>query len=187
VPRETITIPLSTLKPFQASAQFFGILIWPTDAKARRQLILAQYHRQLRYDARVDPEGARIEQIWPPEYLLFDPQLAEKLHKRAMDILDRERMIAAERALAFLREAHVKEAGGRGIELREDGQMLGPLTAENIDLYLLRQQRKLAGRPDDPDKVTAKTILRRPSNSEPGQTQSPFCTWPWRFSMRSEA
>ena len=105
MPRETITLALSSLWPFEASAQFFGILIEPTDAEARRQLTLAEYHRQLRHDAETDPEGARIWQYWPPEYLLFDPALAEKLHKRAMDILDRERMIAAERARSALRLA----------------------------------------------------------------------------------
>jgi len=100
-------------------------------------------------------------QYWPPEYLLFDPTLAERLHKRAMDILDRERMIAAERALVRLHDARVKDAGGKGLELRENGDKLGLFNSEDFDLWLLRQQRILAGRPDDPDKVTAKTIEQR--------------------------
>ena len=161
VPRETVTIALSSLWPFEASAQFFGILIEPVDAKARRRLTLAEYHRQLRHDAETDPKGARIWQRWPPEYLLFNPKLAEKLHKRAMNILDRERMIAAERALAFIRDMLVKDAGGEGLELWADGERLGPFNSENFDLWALRQQRILAGRPDDRDAVTAKTIEQR--------------------------
>jgi hypothetical protein len=162
VPRETITLALSSLWPFQASAQFFGILVEPTDAEARCQLTLAEYHRQLRHDAETDPEGARKWQYWPPEYLLFDPALADKLHKRAMDILDRERMIAAERALVRLLHAPVKDVGGKGLELWENGEKLGPFNSDDFDLWLLRQQRILAGRPDDPDKVTVKTIEQRP-------------------------
>jgi len=161
VPRETITLALSSLWPFEASAQFFGILIEPTDAEARRQLTLAEYHRQLRHDAETDPEGARIWQYWPPEYLLFDPALAEKLHKRAMDILDRERMIAAERARVRLCDWLEKDAGGKGLALWENGEKLGPFNSEDFDLWLLRQQRILASRPDDPDKVTVKTIEQR--------------------------
>jgi hypothetical protein len=161
VPRETITLALSSLWPFEASAQFLGILIEPTNAEARRQLTLAGYHRQLRHDAETDPEGARKWQYWPPEYLLFDPALAEKLHNGAMDILDRERMIAAERALVRLRDALVKDVGGKRLELWENGEKLGPFNSEDFDLWLLRQQRILAGRPDDPDKVTIKTIEQR--------------------------
>jgi hypothetical protein len=77
MPRETVTIAVSSLWPFEASAQFFGVLVEPIDARARERLILALYHRQLRHDARNDPEGARMWQCWPHEYLLFDPKLAE--------------------------------------------------------------------------------------------------------------
>ena len=161
VPRETVTIALSSLWPFEASAQFFGILIEPVHSEARRRLTLAEYHRQLRHDAEADPQGARRWQYWPPEYLLFDPARAEKLHKRAMKILDRERMIAAERALVRLRDALVKDAGRKGLELWENGEKLGLFNSEDFDLRLLRQQRILAGRPDDADKVTIKTIEQR--------------------------
>jgi hypothetical protein len=159
--RAILTISVSSLWPFERSAQFFGPLIEPTDSRNREQLVRAFYHRQLRHNAQCDPQWAKTWQYWPPEYLLFDTKLADRLHRRAMRILDQERMLAAELAHAFIFDAVAKANGRDGIELWEDGENIGRPLMENFGLWALRQQRRLAGRADDPNKVTWETFQQR--------------------------
>jgi hypothetical protein len=162
MPKEPITIAVSTLWPFEASAQFFAILIEPTDTHARKNLMLAECNRQLRYWIEQYPETR--DHIWPLEYSLApDPKEVDKVHRRAMRIFEQERLLAAEFALACVHEAFVKGYGGVGLELRGEGEKLSPsqLSLQNFSAWALRRQRLLGGKPDDPDKVTAKTFEQR--------------------------
>src|SRR5215471_6100487 len=94
MPRE-IAIPVSCLTPLQREAWFFATVIEPTNAPARRRLIEA-------------------------EYTLFDPLLAHneaeaggarKLHEKAMRTLERERLLSAVIACAFIKDAAEKKHG----------------------------------------------------------------------------
>jgi hypothetical protein len=97
----------------------------------------------------------------PVEYLSITPKWAEARHKKAMRVFLQERMLAAEYALAHLCDAFVKDRGARGIQLREDGEPLGRLTAQNFGAWALRRQRELACRPDNPDKGYPKSFQQR--------------------------
>jgi len=123
-----IIIPASRLSPLMVEAHFFAALVEPLDRSARNRLIEA-------------------------EYRLYEP-----LHKRAVRVIQQERLLAAECALAYIADRIAKEGGADGIELRAGGEPLGPLTMENYGLWALREQRRLRGRRDDPDKVTAKNF-----------------------------
>jgi len=160
---QTVTIDISSRYPAEVSAEFFALLIHPENDSAREQLVAAEMNRQIRYWAKIDPEGVDVWQCWPPKYLLFAPELAEKLHKQAMDAFNRKRMIAAQLARVFVVEALVRGAFVRrkGIELIDDGERLGEPSWENLGLWGLRQQRRLVRRPDHPDKVHWKTIQAR--------------------------
>jgi hypothetical protein len=154
VPRE-IVIPVSRLSPLQAEAQFFGVLVEPLDLRARRKLIEA-------------------------EYRLFEPALlhlelgskhAAKLHKRAVGVIERERLPAAERARAHIMQAVAREHGAEGIVLREKDEKgkpveIGPLTGENFGLWWLRLQRKLRGQPDNSNKIGLRNVQMAWANSK---------------------
>jgi hypothetical protein len=137
-----IVIPVSRLSPLLVEAHFFGVLVEPLNLGARNRLIEAEYR------------------LFEPVHIALDqPSKRDlKLHKRAVRVIQQERLLAAECALAYITDRIVKERGAQGIELRVDGEPLGPLTMENFGLWALRAQRQLRGWRDDPDKVTAKNF-----------------------------
>jgi len=163
MPRETVTIPVSSLSPFEASAQFFGVLIHPLDAKKRAQLITAELHRQVREWAAGDWDWARTALSLPPLFMPPTGDRTERLHKEAMRIFDQERVIAAAIIAPFIAEAIGKARNGDGfvLQLREDGEPLGEPSFEVLGPWALRQQRRLRGRPDDCNRVTWETIRQR--------------------------
>jgi hypothetical protein len=141
MPRE-IVIPVSRLSPLLVEAHFFAVLVEPLDLGARQRLIEAEYR------------------LFEPLHMALDQASKRdlKLHKRAVRVIQQERLLAAECALAYIVDRIVKERGAQGIELRADGEPLGPLTMENYGLWAQRIQRQLRGWRDDPDKVTAKNF-----------------------------
>jgi hypothetical protein len=159
----TVTIEVSSRSPAEVAAEIFALLIHPESDSEREELFCAEMNRQIQYWAKIDPEWVEIPQLWPGKYLLFDPERAEKLHRQAMRIFDK-RLIAAEIARAFAVE--VLWCRGplfqrAGIKLTEDGEPIGALDWETVGLWALRQERRLAGRHDDPDKVHWKTAQER--------------------------
>jgi len=158
----TVTFDLAKQGTAEISAAFLALVVYPKDEKMREQLLRAEMNRQLREWARIDPEGAGLWQSWPPKWLLFDPQKAESLHTEAMAIFNEKRVVAAAIARAFFAEALAKGSFGRaGIRLTENGESLGEMTWETLGLWGLRQERRLAGREDDPDQVHWKTVQER--------------------------
>ena len=157
----TVTFDLAKQGSAEICAAFLALVVYPKDEKMREQLLCAEMNRQLREWARVDPEWATMCQSWPPKWLLFDPQRAERLHSQAMAVFNEKRIVAAEIARAFIVEAVAKKAGRPGIVLTEEGQLLGELSWENLGLWGLRQERRLAGRADDRDRVHWKTVQER--------------------------
>lgn len=141
MPRDII-IPASRLSPLMVEAHFFAALVEPLDRSARNRLIEAEYR------------------LYEPLHMALDQANRRdlKLHKRAVRVIQQERLLAAECALAYIADRIAKEGGADGIELRAGGEPLGPLTMENYGLWALREQRRLRGRRDDPDKVTAKNF-----------------------------
>jgi hypothetical protein len=123
-------------------AHFFAALVEPLDLGARNRLIEAEYR------------------LFEPLHMALDQANRRdlKLHKRAVRVVQQERLLAAECALAYIADRIEKERGANGVELRADGEPLGPLTMENYGLWALRVQRRLRGWRDDPDKVTAKNF-----------------------------
>jgi hypothetical protein len=141
MPRDII-IPVSRLPPFMVEAHFFAALVQPLNLGARNRLIEAEYRL-------FEPLHMALEGPSKRDLLL---------HKRAVRVIQQERLLAGECALAYIRDRIEKENGANGIELRADGEPLGPLTMENFGLWALRAQRQLRGWRDDPDKVTAKNF-----------------------------
>ena len=141
MPRE-IVIPVARLSPLLVEAHFFAVLVAPLNLGVRNRLIEAEYR------------------LFEPLHMALDqPSKRDlKLHKRAVRVIQQERLLAAECALAYIADRIVKERGAQGIDLRADGKPLGPLTMENYALWALRIQRQLRGWRDDPDKVTAKNF-----------------------------
>ena len=139
-----IFIPISHLSPIQAEAQFFAVLVEPVDAGARKRLIEAEYRLFGPILLHLGAEGASKRDA--------------KLHKRAVRVIQQERLLAAEYARAQIAQAIAQQHGAEGIKLQADGQPLGPLTMENFGLWALRVQRQLGGRRDDPNKVTWKNF-----------------------------
>jgi hypothetical protein len=137
-----IIIPISRLSPLMVEAHFFAALVEPLSLADRNRLIEAEYR------------------LFEPLHMALErPRKRDlKLHKRAVRIIQQERMFAAECALAYITDQSVKERGGKGIELRANGALLGPLTMENLGLWAIQEQRRLRGRPDNPDRVTAKNF-----------------------------
>jgi hypothetical protein len=158
MPREVVTIVVSQLSPLAVEAQFFAILAEPLDARARKKLIEAEYRLlepQMRYLGSEDE--AKLN------------KLAAKRHKRAVQVIERERLLAAEYANARIAERVVKSAGAKGLELRADGEPIGDgrLTMQNYALWAVSKQHELAGRPD-PAEGTWKTFQQRAwRNSKP--------------------
>jgi hypothetical protein len=161
-PRETVTIAVSSLASFEAAAQFLALLIYPVDVDLRQRLILAECHRYVRHCVESDPRWAQTRQFLPPAYQAFSPKLAQKIHKKAVQILG-QRIVSAGIALVLIAEAIAKARGADGLLLRENGEDLARFsTLEPLFAWGLRQERLLAGRPDDPDKGDPKTFQQRP-------------------------
>jgi hypothetical protein len=153
VPRD-ITIHVSRLSPFQVEAQFFAVLAEPVDVRARKNLIEAWYRLSEPQLLHLGSEGANKRDA--------------KLHKRAVRVIEQERLLAAECALAYIFDRIAKENGRDGINLQANDAPLGPLTMENVGLWALREQRWLRGRSDDRDKVTGKNFQQQAwRNSKP--------------------
>lgn len=155
MPRE-IEIPLSQLSPLQREAWFFAVLVEPLDPRARRKLLAAEC--RLFEPALLHLEGASRGDA--------------KLHKRAVRVIQQERLLAAERARAHIVQAVAQEHGAAGIMLRErdeEGEPveIGPLTGENFGLWWSRAQRQLRGKPDDPNKVSLRNVQLAWANSRP--------------------
>jgi hypothetical protein len=99
LPRETITIELSKLPPFEAAALLFGILAYPIDRKARALFVDATCNVMLRRFAAVDPnlvdtpaEGVR------PRYWMMSPRDADRAWDRGVKVLMEQRLEAARMA-----------------------------------------------------------------------------------------
>jgi hypothetical protein len=137
----------------QAEAYFFAALVAPLDARARKRLIETE------------------------ELLFTDPVLAhhdpgfcraQAHHKKAVKVIEQERLLAGEIALALIRNEMVKEAGRDGIEARADGEPIGPFTIENACAWAMQQQQKLRGQRFDPDKVNPQYFRKHGwKNSKP--------------------
>jgi hypothetical protein len=143
VPRD-IVIPVSRLSPLEAEASFFAVLVEPFDPRARQRLIAAEYRLFQPMLLHLETEGTTKHDA--------------KLHKRAVRVIQQERLLAAECARAHIAQAIAREHGAEGVMLQEDGEERGPLTMENVGLWAVRVQRQLGGRRDDPNKVTAKNF-----------------------------
>src|SRR5215472_4426561 len=84
----TVTFDPAKQGSAEICAAFLALVVYPKDEKMREQLLCAEMNRQLREWARVDPEWATMCQSWPPKWLLFDPQRAERLHSQAMAVFN---------------------------------------------------------------------------------------------------
>ena len=136
------------MSPVEAEAWFFAVLVEPLDPRARQRLIAAEYRLFQPMLLHLGTEGATKHDA--------------KLHKRAVRVIQQERLLAAECARAHIVQAIARDHGAKGVMLQADGASLGPLTMENVGLWAVRVQRQLGGRRDDPNKVTAKNFQQGP-------------------------
>jgi hypothetical protein len=152
VPKDVV-IPVSRLSPIQAEAWFFAVLVEPADVRARKRLIEAE------------------------ELLFTDPVLAhhdpgfgraQTLYKKAVKIIEEQRLIAGEIAIAYIWDKVAKEAGLNGIAPRVDGEPIGALTIDNLCSWATRQQHERRGNRFNADKVSPNNFRQRGwKNSKP--------------------
>jgi hypothetical protein len=110
VPRD-ILIPVSRLSPVEAEAWFFAVLVEPLDPQARQRLIAAEHRLFQPVLLHLGTEGTTKQDA--------------KLHKRAVRVIQQERLLAAECARAHIVQAIAREHGAEGIKLQAEGAPLG--------------------------------------------------------------
>jgi len=143
---ETVHIPLFDLAAYEAAAQFFAVLAYPDEKKAR-----ARFERAICFKAieRMcnDLNWANSHQTLRPSDLLQNRKSAEQEYKRGMRQIKQERLIAAKMAaptdcsvVAIANGSESKGAGGA--KAREFGY-LAPTSVDwladiSMDLDRLR-------------------------------------------------
>jgi hypothetical protein len=96
MPRETVTIELSKVPPFEAAAMLFAVLAYPDDKVARTRFADAACNVVLRRFVAVDSSLADTPQpAIRPRHWTSDPKKADLTWKRGVKVLMDERLEAA--------------------------------------------------------------------------------------------
>lgn len=101
-----VTFMMDPAAPERAAAAFFAQLIYPAEADARRARAFRTAALGHVYRARAaDPAWGWSPQLVVPRYLVLDAEWVEETLARGLDILRRERLVAAEMAIRILFDA----------------------------------------------------------------------------------
>jgi hypothetical protein len=99
VPRETVTIEISKLPPYEAAAQLFAVLAYLDDKAARTRFADATCNVMLRQFAAADPTLVDTPQATVrPRHWMLEPDKADLTWKRGVKVLMDERLEAARMA-----------------------------------------------------------------------------------------
>jgi hypothetical protein len=97
MPRETVTIAVSELYPYESAAMLFAVLAYPEDKSDRGRFADALCNSLLRHFA-TDPAWADELQNTRPRHWMVDAETADMRCKHGMKIINEERLIAAKMA-----------------------------------------------------------------------------------------
>jgi hypothetical protein len=124
MPRETVTIELSKLPPFEAAAQLFAVLAYPDDKAARTRFSDATCNVMLRRFVAADSTIADTpEAVVRPRYWMMEPKKADLTWDRGIKVLMDERMEAARMASPRWATAVEEETGLPHRGLRNIGHL----------------------------------------------------------------
>ena len=100
MPRESITIPISTSLPHEAAATLFGIIAYPDAADWKRRALFetAMYYKAVAGMVEESQHWARTHQPIRPGLLVQDPKRMQVEFQRGVRIIANERLIAAKMA-----------------------------------------------------------------------------------------
>jgi hypothetical protein len=97
MPRETVTIAVSELYPYESAAMLFAVLAYPKEKADRDRFADAVCNVMLRQFA-TDPSWADTRPATNPRHLMVAAEIADVRYKHGMKVLNEERFIAAKMA-----------------------------------------------------------------------------------------
>jgi hypothetical protein len=128
MPRETVTIELSKLEPYEAAAQLFAVIAYPDSQKDRVRFSDAICGWVLGELAQDDPEWASAPQPTKPRYWLAFAKGTTVEIAKGLRVINRQRVIAAKMAAQRYEEYRLFAMEGR-----EPGWAQRPTSGKVID------------------------------------------------------